>query len=150
MTKSDLTEEEAVQILVNPIYVGLGPYPAVISEDLFIEAAEKLVEKNGLKWYLRKVIGSLRETLEVAEEALEVAEETPHVGSDVRAFTERFTVRIKQEKTGSWRIVEYAPTLELALEAAKKRRDYVWAVFEGRAKVVDSREWVAEANWPEV
>lgn len=70
--------------------------------------------------------------------------------SDVQAFNQRFSVRIKQQKTGAWRIVDYAPTLDLALEAARKRRDYVWAVFELHTKVIDSREWVAEANWPEV
>jgi hypothetical protein len=69
--------------------------------------------------------------------------------SDVQAFNQHFSVRIKQQKTGAWRIAEYAPTLDLALEAARKRRHFVWAIFEVHTKILDSYEWVAEKNWPE-
>lgn len=66
--------------------------------------------------------------------------------SDVTRYNQRFSVRIKQQ-TGGWRIVSYAPQLAEALEAAKGRREYVWAVFEGPTKILDSREWVPGQDW---
>ncbi len=66
--------------------------------------------------------------------------------SDVQKYEQSFSVRIKQ-KTGGWRIVSYSPQLSGALEAAKRLRDWVWAIFEGNRKVVDSQEFIPPGSW---
>jgi len=60
---------------------------------------------------------------------------------------ERFSVRIKQQ-TGAWAGVSYHPTKRLALETAQiTDRDYIWAIFDGRKKVVDSRGWSGDVDF---
>ncbi len=61
---------------------------------------------------------------------------------------ERFSVRIKQQVTGGWAGVNYLPTKRAALEHATgpQCRAYVWAVFNGRSKVVDSRDWSGDID----
>lgn len=66
--------------------------------------------------------------------------------SDVTRYNQHFSIRIKQQ-TGGWRIVSYAPQLTEAFEKAKKVRDFVWAIFEGAAKILDSREWMPGKDW---
>ena len=61
---------------------------------------------------------------------------------------ERFSVRV-QQRTGAWAGVSYHPSKREALETAitDTAKDYVWAIFEGRKKVVDSRGWSGDIDF---
>lgn len=60
---------------------------------------------------------------------------------------ERFSVRIKQRGTGAWAGVSYHPTKRAALEVTSKTvSTFVWAVFYGRSKVVDCRDWSGDID----
>ena len=61
---------------------------------------------------------------------------------------ERFSVRIQQQVTGAWAGVSYHPSKREALEkATTDNRDYIWAVFDGRKKAVDSRGWSGDIDF---
>jgi hypothetical protein len=61
---------------------------------------------------------------------------------------ERFSTRIKQRDTGAWAAVWYHASKREALEyATRKAAGYVWAVFDGRKKVVDSRGWSGDIDF---
>jgi len=61
----------------------------------------------------------------------------------------RFSVRIQQAVTGAWAGVSYHPSKREALETATTdtAKDYIWAVFDGRKKVVDSRGWSGDVDF---
>ena len=61
----------------------------------------------------------------------------------------RFTLKIKQQGSGSWAAMRYSPTLKGALKETRDPdiRDTVWAVFDGRTKVVDSRGWSGDIDF---
>ncbi len=61
---------------------------------------------------------------------------------------ERFSIRIKQQRSGAWAGVSYHATKREALEQATRRhQDYVWAVFDGPKKVVDCRGWSGNVDF---
>lgn len=41
------TEEMIVELLANPIYAGVGPFPAIVSDELWVNAFEHLVNDLG-------------------------------------------------------------------------------------------------------
>jgi hypothetical protein len=60
---SSLTEAELRGILCNPIYAGVGPYPAIVSDEQWIHAAAGMVRTEGAEQFLVNLLHILRETL---------------------------------------------------------------------------------------
>jgi len=56
----NLLFKEGMSVLANPIYVGMGPYTAVIHDDVFITCAERLIRENGHEAYFKALIENLR------------------------------------------------------------------------------------------
>jgi hypothetical protein len=60
---SEWTEADVRRILSNPIYVGIGPFPRIIADDLWISAQVRLVEEHGVRPRLRAIRTALHEAL---------------------------------------------------------------------------------------
>ena len=54
------SERDVSEILHNPVYAGVGPFPAIVSEAEWIKAAVILVESEGTAEFLRRMLASLR------------------------------------------------------------------------------------------
>lgn len=55
------TEADVSKMIANPIYAGIGPYPAMISDAQWIDAAAKLITEKGAKHVLREILANLRD-----------------------------------------------------------------------------------------
>jgi len=63
MDGKPLTEDEFKDMMCNPVYVGMGPYPALVSTEAWIGAGVKMIESLGPEEYLRRMIQMLRLSL---------------------------------------------------------------------------------------
>lgn len=57
------TASDVLKIFCNPLIVGIGPFPAVVSEQQWIQAACASAKQVGWEVFLRTMIGELRATL---------------------------------------------------------------------------------------
>ena len=58
----DQLSPEAVKgILVNPIYTGLGPFPRLVEDDVWVRACAKLIAEEGPQQFLVNLLYVLRE-----------------------------------------------------------------------------------------
>lgn len=60
--KDELTAEDVEKILTNPVYVGIGPFPQLVDEALWISAAKKAIKQRGADRFFRSMFQALRET----------------------------------------------------------------------------------------
>ena len=59
----EMTEDMLRGIIANPIYAGLGPYPALIDEAQWIRSAVKMIETEGTEQFLVNMLYVLRQSL---------------------------------------------------------------------------------------
>jgi hypothetical protein len=64
---SNITEAEIRGIIANPIYAGLGPYPATITDEQWVMAAVKAIQEDGSEQFLVNMLFVLRESLKPFE-----------------------------------------------------------------------------------
>lgn len=65
LTKGEqVSPQDVLDILANPIWVGIPPYPMLIDERIWIKAAVKLIKKEGAANFLRRMIRILRGSME--------------------------------------------------------------------------------------
>jgi hypothetical protein len=50
-------------ILVNPIYTGVGPFPRLVEDEVWVRACAKLIEEEGAEQFLINLLFVLRECL---------------------------------------------------------------------------------------
>lgn len=65
--KNDITKWTSGQVLAlvaNPIYTGIGPYPKMIDDELWIKAVNKQIEALGTELVLRVLLDSLRQAFD--------------------------------------------------------------------------------------
>lgn len=55
------TEADVVQVLTNPVYAGIGPYPALVPDDTWVTAVAKLILERGADPVLREILRNLRD-----------------------------------------------------------------------------------------
>ncbi len=60
---SDMTEDKLRGIIANPIYAGLGPYPALIDDEQWIRSALTMIETEGAEQFLVNMLYVLRQSL---------------------------------------------------------------------------------------
>jgi hypothetical protein len=60
MDLSKLSDDEVQKIIFNPAYTGLGDFPAVVDQKIWITAASRAVKQVGARKYLQKMLQSLR------------------------------------------------------------------------------------------
>lgn len=64
-TKNKVWDEDDVEkVLVNPIYTGLGPFPRLIEDELWIKAAARNIKQMGAEKFFRAMLRELRTSLE--------------------------------------------------------------------------------------
>ena len=61
-----LTVENIRGIICNPIYTGIPPYPALISDEQWIAASKRAIEEDGIEQFLVNMLTMLRTSLEPA------------------------------------------------------------------------------------
>jgi hypothetical protein len=47
-------------VLCNPIYAGVGKYPPIVNDEVWITAAEKLTQEMGVRQFLTRMLAALR------------------------------------------------------------------------------------------
>jgi len=57
---SDITEETMENILANPVYAGIGPYPAIVDEETWVAAVVQFISEVGAEKYVRLLLSALR------------------------------------------------------------------------------------------
>ena len=60
------TGDDVAKIITNPVYAGIGPYPAMVPEDQWVEAVAKLIKERGAAPVLRDMLKNLREAFPVS------------------------------------------------------------------------------------
>src|SRR6266704_1589261 len=63
----DFTEEEVRGIIANPVYVGIGPFPQVGTDEQWIRAAAKAIREDGAEQFLVNMLHVLRQSLKDAK-----------------------------------------------------------------------------------
>ena len=58
----DITPAEIRGMVCNPVYAGIGPFPALVSDEQWVAAAAKAIEKEGAEQFLVNLLHVLRET----------------------------------------------------------------------------------------
>ena len=64
--KEQSTDVESM--IANPIYVGMGPFPKLVEDDLYIAAAKLMIAEHGAEVFLRTMIGALRASFDAQVE----------------------------------------------------------------------------------
>jgi hypothetical protein len=94
------TEEMIVDLLANPIYAGVGPFPAIVSDDLWLKAFEHLVNDIGAVRACQAVRHALAGTFDPLPRCVE---EWPGRGvsaleaTSARAVGERLLTELRNE-----------------------------------------------------
>lgn len=61
-SREDLTTKQLRGMFCNPIYAGVGEYPAMVSDDQWVGAARKLIRDEGEEQFLVNLLFVLRQT----------------------------------------------------------------------------------------
>src|SRR2546423_14929466 len=59
----ELSPEAIKGILVNPIYTGVGPFPRLVEDGIWVRACAKLIQEEGTDQFLVNLLYVLRECL---------------------------------------------------------------------------------------
>jgi hypothetical protein len=70
------THEARKGILVNPIYAGMGPYPRMVSDEMWIRAAAAAVQGDGIFQFLVNLLYLLHECFPYEEELVDLQVDT--------------------------------------------------------------------------
>ena len=60
-TKGAWSEEDVRNVITNPIYAGIGPYPSIVPDEQWIGAVSKLIKERGAERVMKDVLRNLRE-----------------------------------------------------------------------------------------
>lgn len=59
----EMTPEKMRSLMCNPIYAGVGPYPALVDDETWVRAAAQMIEKEGSEQFLVNMLYVLRQSL---------------------------------------------------------------------------------------
>lgn len=62
----EFTADDVADMLSNPVYTGIGPYPQIIDEEKWIAVGAIRIADVGAEEYLRRMLRVLRSSLEGA------------------------------------------------------------------------------------
>jgi hypothetical protein len=60
--QSEWKPNETRGIICNPIYAGIGPYPSLIEDKVWVRAASKAINEDGNEQFLINVLHLLRQS----------------------------------------------------------------------------------------
>jgi hypothetical protein len=72
--QGELTEEKVRGMLCNPIYAGLGPYPAIVTDEQWVTCAKQMIEEEGPEQFLVNLLYCLRESFAFLNEEMALDE----------------------------------------------------------------------------
>jgi hypothetical protein len=58
-----MTEEKMRSLMCNPIYAGVGTYPALVDDETWVRAAAQMIKKEGSEQFLVNMLYVLRQSL---------------------------------------------------------------------------------------
>ena len=58
----EITPEKMRAMICNPIYAGIGPFPALVSDEEWVRAAAQMIKKEGSEQFLVNLLYVLRES----------------------------------------------------------------------------------------
>jgi len=61
MTKKRWTPDDVRKMLTNPVYTGVGPYPAVIEEETWLKCNVRLIEETGTRDVVESILARFQE-----------------------------------------------------------------------------------------
>lgn len=59
----EMSPEKLRAMFCNPVYAGIGPFPALVDDETWIRAAAKQIEEHGSEQFLVNLLCVLREFL---------------------------------------------------------------------------------------
>ena len=57
-----MTPDRLRATICNPIYVGVGPYPAIVSDEQWVRAATQMIKEEGSEQFLVNLLYALRQS----------------------------------------------------------------------------------------
>lgn len=63
---SKWTADDIADVFANPIYAGIPPYPALVTDEMWITTASMAIAEHGAEVFLRKMLIALRASMEAA------------------------------------------------------------------------------------
>jgi hypothetical protein len=66
MTKAvkKLTEDDILKTLCNPVYTGIGRYPRIIEDEVWVAAVQKAINEVGAEKVAKTILIALRQSFE--------------------------------------------------------------------------------------
>ncbi len=64
----EFTSAEIRGMVSNPVYAGMGPYPALVTDEQWVAAAATAIKKEGAEQFLVNLLYMLRQTLDEGSE----------------------------------------------------------------------------------
>lgn len=59
---NEWTPEQVKGLICNPIYAGIGPYPALVEDNVWVQAAAKVIDNDGKEQFLVNLLYLLRKS----------------------------------------------------------------------------------------
>lgn len=59
----NMTVDKMRSLMCNPIYAGVGPFPAIVDDETWVQAATQMIEKEGSEQFLVNMLYVLRQSL---------------------------------------------------------------------------------------
>lgn len=60
---TQMTPETMRSLICNPIYAGVGPFPALVDDEMWIHAAAQMIENEGSEQFLVNMLYVLRQAI---------------------------------------------------------------------------------------
>jgi hypothetical protein len=61
--QTDFTAEELKGMICNPVYAGIGPYPQLVDDEMWVRAAARMIKEDGAEQFLVNMLYVLRQTM---------------------------------------------------------------------------------------
>jgi len=58
-----MTPETMRSLVCNPVYAGIGPFPALVDDETWVRAAAQMIEKEGSEQFLVNMLYVLRQAI---------------------------------------------------------------------------------------
>ena len=61
--KGEVTLGNVEAMLCNPVYAGIGPFPAIVTDEVWVRAAAKAIAEQGTEQWLVNMLHTLRASM---------------------------------------------------------------------------------------
>lgn len=96
MASRQWTAQDIENIRLNPIYVGMGPYPATVSEELWIAGTLLDIQRKGAVYTIRRIFELWGETFGLATNAQDYADYVDKVKQEPEAALRQLLADLRQ------------------------------------------------------